>query len=54
MGPNGHCTVCPGKCHYVAHTNSHVVRKIRNVKKTITNEELKLKYLDAKDKLKWY
>jgi hypothetical protein len=54
MDKNGNCTVCPGKCHYVAHTNSHTVRKVRNIKKLITVDDLKDKYMIAKNNLNWY
>lgn len=48
MDSNGNCTVCPGRCSYVAHTNDHYLRKVRTVKKKTTYEDLKKKYCEAK------
>jgi hypothetical protein len=54
MDRNGNCTVCPGKCSYIAHTNDHKLRKVRMVKKKTTLEDLKNKYYDAKGKVSKY
>jgi hypothetical protein len=54
MDENGNCTVCPGKCTYVAHTNGHILRKSRKIKKKQTDEDLKKKYYDAKNKMSWH
>lgn len=31
MDSEGNCTVCPGKCNYIAHVNDHYLRKARTV-----------------------
>jgi hypothetical protein len=37
---NGFCTVCKGKCAWLAHINSHEVIKARFIERKITNQEL--------------
>lgn len=36
MDKDGNCTVCPGKCHFVNHSNDHFLRKSRTIKKIQT------------------
>lgn len=36
------CMICG--CHYTAHTNSKIIRKVRQVTRTIINSENKRKY----------
>ena len=42
MNSNGYCTICG--CHYTAHTNSNIIRKVRQVTKIKINSENKRKY----------
>jgi hypothetical protein len=41
MDKNGNCTICPKKCHYIAHINEHMIRKHRTITKVVTKTDLK-------------
>ncbi|XP_071347812.1 uncharacterized protein [Trachinotus anak] len=47
MGSNGHCTECPGKCHWRVHLNQKYKWEYKEVKEKGTVEELEEKYLNA-------
>ncbi|XP_040911714.1 uncharacterized protein si:ch73-170d6.2 isoform X1 [Toxotes jaculatrix] len=47
MGSNGHCTECPGKCHWSVHHNQKYKWEYKEVKEKKTVKELKDKYLNA-------
>ncbi|CAK6983914.1 uncharacterized protein LOC108882446, partial [Scomber scombrus] len=51
MGPDGYCTVCPGKCYWNVHFNQKYRWEYKEVKEKRTLKELKDKYIKALDTL---
>ena len=44
----GHCTVCPGKCHWSQHVNDRYCFEVQERTEKRTVEDLRKKYHDAK------
>ncbi|KAE8290489.1 hypothetical protein D5F01_LYC10064 [Larimichthys crocea] len=49
MGPDGHCTECPRKCHWSLHYNQKYKWEYKAVKEKQTVQEMKEKYLKASE-----
>lgn len=49
MGPDGYCTVCPGKCYWNVHFNQKYRWEYQQFKEKLSVEELIEKYLKDKE-----
>ena len=46
---DGHCNICPGRCHWSSHKVQPFVYSIKAKSKTLTTKELKAKYQTKED-----